>query len=273
LQGFAREAVKMPGSPGNAGSEVKKTGGILKLENFFRRNFESGELVQRQINPAALCIRTDITQDIGELQRLSQMNRVFMARGIFVSEDFNAEQAHDGSNPVTVEFQGFVGLVTLNVEIHFDALQQRIEMLERQSVLKDYRLELTVDIELRILIAARLLNIGAPRGELVATLGQRHGFIVSNVVNLTAKSVESRHGVAFGPGQQDEGEREIRRAAPRNATALLHELWGVFARRVRSDRRQAASLSQSWIAGTMVATTTPFSAPFQAVVRDFSGSE
>ena len=90
----------------------------------------------RQINPAALGVGADVAQNVGELQRLAEVNGVIAARGILVAENFDAQQADDGRDVIAIQFQLLEIFVALDVQIHFAALDQFIEEREGQVELR-----------------------------------------------------------------------------------------------------------------------------------------
>ena len=135
-------------------------------------------------------------------------------------------------------------------------------MFEGQMVLADDRLQFAVDGELRGFRATGAADIGAPGGQLLAALGDGEGLVVGHVIHLAAEGVEGGHAVAFGFGQQDERQRQIRRALPRDRPALLHGSGLGLGRAFRADGRQAAGFSEGRVAWAVSVAGAPPVAAF-----------
>ena len=180
----------------------------------------------REINPSAGGVGADVAQDVGELERLAEMDGIIAARRIFVAENLDAQEADDGRDMVTILFQRLKVVVALDVQIHFAALDQIIEQVEAQVELSDDGLEFADDWKLRGLIVTGAFHVGAPFGEPPAPHFHRHSFVVGHVVHFAAEGIERGHGVAFWTRQENEGEREIGRAFAGDGAAVLHHGWG-----------------------------------------------
>ena len=90
------------------------------------------------VDPAIVFAR--IAEDVGELQRLAEIDGVVAAGRVLVAEDFNAQEADDRRHSMAVEVQLLPGFVALRVEVHLAALDEFVEQLEAQSVGADERL-------------------------------------------------------------------------------------------------------------------------------------
>src|ERR1039458_1368811 len=124
-------------------------------------------------------------------------------------------------------------------------------MLEGQVVLADDWLQLAFNLALRGFCATSAADIGAPGGQLLASLRDRAGLIVGYVIYFAAKRVEGGHAVALGFGQQYKRQRQIRRALSRDRPALLHGSGLVFGRDFHADRRQPAGFGEGRVAWTV----------------------
>ena len=132
----------------HAARQLNKTRGILPPQDLLRRNLAPRQLGERQGDPPSLAIRSNVAQDVGQLQRLAQVNGVVPAGRIPVAKHLDAEQPHDGGHAVAIQFELLVILIPIDVEVHFDTQQQRVKMVEGQAVLPNDRLQLAVDREL-----------------------------------------------------------------------------------------------------------------------------
>src|SRR6476661_1174204 len=121
---------------------------ILQPKNFFRVDSKPGQLGQRQVNAAALSVGTHVPQDISQLERLPQVNRVLPASSVRVTENLDAQQTDHRSNAKAVKFQLLVVRVTIYVQVHFDPLNEFVEMLERQMIPCNDGLKFSIDREL-----------------------------------------------------------------------------------------------------------------------------
>ena len=96
-----------------------------------------------------------------------------------------------------------------------------------------------------------------PRDQLLAALRDGAGLIVGHVIHLPAEGVEGGHAIAFGFRQQNESQRQIRRALPRDRPALLHGsgLW--VGRVLRTDGRQTTGFSEGRVARAVFVPGVP----------------
>ena len=177
-----------------------------------------------QVDAAALGIGADIAQDVGELQGFAQVAGVVAGGGVFTPKNPDAQQPHHRGHAVAVGFQLFIIVVCLDFQIHFAALDQFVKQLKRQAVFPDDRLEFLIDGKLRRASGAGQLDVPAPFGEPGAAEFRGRGIFIGHIVHLAAKGVERRHGVAFGPGQEYERQRQIGRAFAGDGLTVLHQL-------------------------------------------------
>ena len=167
------------------------------------------QIGERQINPAAFGVGADVTQDVGELQRLAEINGIIAARGILIAENLDAQQADNRGDAMAIEFELRESFIALDLQIHLATLDQFIEEREREPEFADDRLELEIHGKLGSFIVAGAANVGAPVGELLAAFFNRNGFFIRHVVHVPAKGVKRGHGVAFGAGQNHKGQCQV----------------------------------------------------------------
>ena len=94
----------------------------------------SRQLGQRQIDSPPFGVRAHVPQDVGQLQRLAQIDGVIAAGGIPVPKYLDAEQSDHRGDPVAVQFQIREIGIALDVQIHLHPLEEFIEQLEAQLV-------------------------------------------------------------------------------------------------------------------------------------------
>lgn len=94
-------------------------------------------------------------------------------------------------------------------------------MSEGQAVLGDDRLQLAVDGERGSAAVARKPHVLTPRGQIGAAFLDGCGFLIGNVIDFAAESVEGGHGVALGFRKKNECQGEVGRALACDRSALL----------------------------------------------------
>src|SRR5581483_12103896 len=99
------------------------------------------QIGERQVDAAALEIGPDVAQDVGQLQRYSQVQRVLRRRVARAAEDANADQAHGRRDATAVLEEIIERLVAAVDQIHFDAVDDIRERLTRQVERADERLQ------------------------------------------------------------------------------------------------------------------------------------
>src|SRR5579864_909135 len=144
----------MPGPRRHAARQLAKPIRILRAEDFFFADVEARQFGLRQINPAAVSVRTHITEDVRQLKGFAEIDSVIAARGILIAEDFDAQQADNGRYAVAVKFELIVVLVAADLEVHLAAPDKLVEERKRQAELADDRREFAVNRKFGIRIVA-----------------------------------------------------------------------------------------------------------------------
>src|SRR5262249_40461045 len=91
-----------------------------------------------------------------------------------------------------------------------------------KTILLRHRLQFPIYWEARLFASTGAPNVFAPIRERAAALFHGARFVVGDVIHFATKSIQSGHAVALGARQQNERQREIRRALPRYGSAFLH---------------------------------------------------
>ena len=81
----------------------------------------------REINAAARGVVFHVAQNVRQLQRLTEINGVVVARGIFVAENFDAQKPDDGGDAMAIKFKLGAVFVTQRVQIHFATFDEFVE--------------------------------------------------------------------------------------------------------------------------------------------------
>ncbi len=97
------------------------------------RTGQSGrvEVVQRQVDPAAVEVLTDVADEVRELEGDAQILGRFVRVGRQRLEDGHHLQPDDGGGAVHVLVEVVVGLVLGDGEVHRHRVQERLEVLDR----------------------------------------------------------------------------------------------------------------------------------------------
>src|SRR5581483_6622426 len=98
------------------------------------RDAEAPEVLQGQINAAARGVLAHVADDVGELERDTQVLGVIASARIAVAEDFYADEADRRGHPVAVQAQLLEALVARAREIHLDAVDDFLEVTARNRV-------------------------------------------------------------------------------------------------------------------------------------------
>ena len=132
-------------------------------------------------------------------------------------------------------------------------------------MLLDERLEVLIDPEFGLALAAGAGNVLSPEAQHGPTLLDRNRFIVGYVVHFPAKCVEGGHSFPLGFGKKDKGKGQIRGALARDSPAVLHRLLlcHLGGRLFRPDGRQPSCFSQRRIARQIIGMAPAFSAHFR----------
>ena len=181
----------------------------MQAENFLGPDLEAFQLFERQINSPARGVGAHVTQDVGELERFAEPDRVVATTRVAVAEDFDAEPSHHRRHAVAIQLQLGVGFVAFDVEVHLDAANQFVKQGKGELVSPYDGLQLPIDREAGRALFARLTEVLPPVGQPPATFLDRDRFLIGHVVHLAAKGIKCGHVVAFCFGQQHKGQSEI----------------------------------------------------------------
>jgi hypothetical protein len=107
----------------------------------------------------------------------------------------------------------------MDVEVHFDAPDQFIEMFEWQLVAHDRGPQFPVHSDLWFASVTGAFDILAPFRKAASTFLCRDPVIIGHIINFPAESVQGGHGVALVARQEDESEREVGSAFARDGLA------------------------------------------------------
>src|SRR5579862_2670289 len=93
---------------------------------------EAAEVGARQVDATAARVLRDVAQDVRQLEREPELDRVLARRRALVAEDLDADEANRARNAVAVSLEiALPRLVALAVEIHLDAVDDGGELLAR----------------------------------------------------------------------------------------------------------------------------------------------
>ena len=99
------------------------------------------QVVERQVDAPPLEIGLDVAQDVGQLQRDAEVERVVGRPRAATAEDPEADHPDRRCHPAAVFEQIVERLIARRVEIHRDAVDHILERLARQIELTDKRLQ------------------------------------------------------------------------------------------------------------------------------------
>ena len=102
---------------------------------------ETGQVLCRQVHPAAAEIHAHVTQDVRQLQGDTEVPGVVANDRIAIAEDANAHEPDRRGHAVAVRFEIREGLVPAGGRVHGDSIHQRIEVLTGQIERADERLQ------------------------------------------------------------------------------------------------------------------------------------
>ena len=86
------------------------------------------QFVLREIDAAAARILADIADDVGELERDSEVARVPSGIGVHVAEDFRSHQADDAGHAMAIALQIGKIDVAVALEVHGHAIDHCLEV-------------------------------------------------------------------------------------------------------------------------------------------------
>ena len=183
------------------------------------RVIEAPEVFLRQVNAITRRIFPDVTQDIRQLQRHSQIDGVLFCPRIAIGENFQAHEPRDRSHAIAVLVQFIEGFIAMLEQIHltpgnqffkiFLRHREAIQHLAQSSGFRRLRMPRVAGIQFRapfVQFIERLL-----RRNRIA-LHVRIGDVVHNVVNFAAEAVNIDNRFALLPRQEEKRVEEIRLA-------------------------------------------------------------
>ena len=159
------------------------------------------------MRPFVVASPADIAQNVRELQREAEILGVFAAARIAAAEDFDAHEADDAGDAITIDAQVFPRGVARAVQVHLDTGDDFVEVRDGQRVLRDERADVGRERAVRSAHGSR-----RPRARHAIERGLFFDGItglVREVIDHAAEGVEDRSIRASFARQRDEGEREI----------------------------------------------------------------
>ena len=161
---------------------------------------EAPQILDRDVHAVALEIGRHVADDIRQLQRDAQIDRVIAGLQIAISEDLDADEAHGRRHAKTILAQLFERIVSIALQIHRHAVDQVLETRPRKRKRRDERREV---LALRCLWLAAVIEAR----QLAAPLRKRRrGIAVSGLVHgIIYRPAEVPHrddGVALVGGQR-----------------------------------------------------------------------
>jgi hypothetical protein len=184
------------GTPGLEGHELFEAFGIIAFQNLVGFDVELLQLVQRQVDAPAKCIFTDVTNDVGELQGLTQLVSVKACLGLRLAEDVGCHFADDAGNQMAVALQARIvkvaGLLQIHLATFDDGLQ--VALFDLEVCCQGHQ---CLHDGVAGPASERLTDFGAPPGQFAAGYAQLLGF-VDDIIDLAAKGVEGGDGGAPG---------------------------------------------------------------------------
>ena len=133
---------------------------------------EPPDLVERQVDAAPLGVRTEVAHDVRELERDPQVHRVVPRPGVRVAEDLDAGQADRRRHPVAVLVELLERGVAPLVDVHLDAVEDRLEVLALDGEGPDHLGEMLGDrLRRAAVVGARRARAATPRGSGAARSG------------------------------------------------------------------------------------------------------
>ena len=112
----------MARSAGGGLRELAEAGAELAAENFGFGDLVAFQFREREVDAPARGVVAHVAEDVGELERLPEVDGVVTAGGAGVAEDFNAQQPDDGRDVVAIFFQRFKIFVAQRVDDFWFAL-------------------------------------------------------------------------------------------------------------------------------------------------------
>ncbi len=161
---------------------------------------EALQILDRDVHAAALEIGRHVADDIRQLQRDAEIDRVVAGLQIAISEDLDADEAHGRRHAQTILAQLLERLVSIALQIHGHAVDQILETRPRKRKRRDERREVRALRCLRLPPVIETRQLAAPLRK------RRRGIAVSGLVHgIIDRAAEVPHrddGVALVGGQR-----------------------------------------------------------------------
>ena len=188
---------------------------------------EPPDLVERQVDAAPLGVRAEVAHDVRQLERDSQVDRVVPGPRVRVAEDLDAGQTDRPRHPVAVLVELLERGVAPLVDVHLDAVEDRLEVLALDGEGPDHLGEMLGD-RLRRAAVVRAAQLEPPVRQDAALLARRRRPLVDGVVHRPAEGVERVDRVPLPLREEQEGVVEVRPAATGEDGGEVSRVHGVM---------------------------------------------
>ena len=193
------------------------------------------KILPRQIEPADIRVLVDIAQDIGQLQRASEMMRQLDPGVVRHAEDPHRQTADRARDPVAIQIERCeVGRADVGHDIHFHAVDDGEEILAPEAEIADrpqkaaHPFGWLAGIEQRDIVA---IAVQFGKSGVARPVG------IGDVIDLAAELVDLEHGLAFGARQNP--HRQIERRAAGMLRGIGRDGWCCHGRRSCARRNEA----------------------------------
>src|SRR2546425_9235596 len=105
--------------------------GVLPRPQILRGHAELPEILLRHVDTPGAGVGTDVPDDVRDLERGAELDRVLSRARIRITEDLDAAQADRRGDAITVGIQVLRGLVPDLGQVHLDAVDDRQERIAR----------------------------------------------------------------------------------------------------------------------------------------------
>ena len=139
--GLRGRVEKLPGPHALVGKQAPHRLGHLAGANVVFGHAEAREIFLRQVDPSVGEVDADVADDVGQLQREPEVERIVARPRVAAPEDLDADQSDRRGHATAVSGQLVEGRVTRSMQVHFDAIDEVVERLARQGELRHDRLE------------------------------------------------------------------------------------------------------------------------------------
>src|SRR5215469_8494447 len=107
---------------------------VSSLSKLLRLHTKSFQFLLGQVNSPSPSITLEVAQDVNQLERGSQLHRVFTGLRILVPEDLNRDQADSRGDSITVNGEIIESPVARSPKVHFETQHQVVEVLPGNRV-------------------------------------------------------------------------------------------------------------------------------------------